>query len=480
MKTTPGVQNMHALGFNLLAVWRRSAKRDCLRLLREGGFLMIWTVAICARGGVELSVLASFDRAKGSFPECVLVQGTDGSFYGTTHFGGTNGSPSGYGTVFRVTTNGVLTALTSFAGTNGSGPAAGLVQDGDGSLYGTTYGDGLPRYTHGSVFKIGTDGGLTNLVVFNGLNGGIPKAALIRSSDGHFYGTTSNGGKNGYGTVFKMSANGVLTNLAAFGNTNGGSPSARLLQDGAGNFFGTTAAGGANGGYGTVFKLGSNGMLTTLVAFANTNGARPFSGLVFGDDGWLYGTTRDGGTADQGTVYKISTAGNLTTLVSFDGTNGAQPYAELLKGRDGNFYGTTSRGGENNQGTVFMMKPGGSLITLASFAGTNGARPYAGLIQGADGDFYGTTANGGSTGNGTVFHFQMPLLIRAVSEAGDGLKITWGAVIGKTYQIQFSSDLTLSDWNDFGSAITATNDTMAVLDSIDFGSQRFYRVVRMQ
>jgi hypothetical protein len=127
-----------------------------------------------------------------------------------------------------------------------------------------------------------------------------------------------------------------------------------------------------------------------------------------------------------------------------------------------------------------MMTPGGSLITLASFAGTNGARPYAGLIQGANGDFYGTTGNGGSMGNGTVFHFQMPLLIRAVSEAGDRLKITWGAVVGKTYQIQFSSDLTLSDWNNLGSAITATNDTMAALDSIASGARRFYRVVRMQ
>lgn len=358
---------------------------------------------------------------------------------------------------------------------------AGLVQAGDGSFFGTTHGEFNGSGTLGTVFKIDSNGQLTNLVAFNRANGAYPEAALIRGVDGNFYGTTYGGGKNSYGTVFRMTPNGALTTLASFGNTNGGAPSARLLQDADGNLFGTTAAGGTNGGYGTVFRLATNGVLTTPVDFNGTNGARPFAGLVWGDDGSLYGTTRDGGLGtNQGTVFKVATNGQFTPLVAFNGVNGAQPYAELLKGSDGNFYGTTPRGGDNNLGTVFMMTPAGTLTTLVSFANTNGAQAYAGLIQAANGDFYGTTANGGAYGKGTVFHFQMPLFVSAVTSTRDALNIVWRALTGRTYQVQFCSDWNLNNWNNLGNAITATNSTMTVNDSTTLDTRRFYRVVQLQ
>lgn len=466
----------------LLIMRPRFRGQNFLPSVRVWEVIVMCLVAPTARAGVELSVLASFDGTNGSFSEGVLLQWMDGSFYGTTHFGGTNrsGSPSGngYGNVFRATTNGVITSLASFAKTNGSQPMAGLVHGSDGVLYGTTHGEFSGPYSSGTVFKIGTNGSLTNLVVFKGTDGLNPQAALIQGSDGSLYGTTSGGGTNGgYGTVFKLSTNGALATLVSFANTNGGSPNARLLQLSDDSFYGTTTIGGTNGGYGTVFKLTTNGVLTTLVTFDNTNGARPFAGLVLGDDGYLYGTTRDGGTnGNQGTVFKTSTTGALTMLVSFNGTNGAQPYAELVKGSDGNFYGTTSRGGVSNLGTVFMITPSGTLTILASFASTNGAYPYAGLTQISDGNFYGTTANGGVRGKGTIFRFQMPLVVQA-AEANGALKISWGAVVGKAYQLQFNSDLTSTNWNNLGSAITATNAAMAAFDSIGLDSQRLYRVV---
>ena len=52
----------------------------------------------------------------------------------------------------------------------------------------------------------------------------------------------------------------------------------------------------------------------------------------------------------MGTVFKVTTNGTLTTLVSFNGTNGAYPHAGLTLGNDGNFYGTTSQGGSNPVG----------------------------------------------------------------------------------------------------------------------------------
>jgi uncharacterized repeat protein (TIGR03803 family) len=467
----------------LLTMRRRFGIHNFLPSVRVWGAIVMCSVALTARAGVELSILASFDGTNGSFSEGVLMQGMDGSFYGTTHFGGTNGSgaPSGngYGNVFRVSTNGIITSLASFAKIDGSQPMAGLVQGSDGALYGTTHGEFSGPYSSGTVFKIETNGSLTNLVVFKNADGLNPQAALIQGSDGNLYGTTSGGGTNGgYGTVFKITTNGALTTLVSFANTNGGLPSARLLETGDGDFYGTTTIGGTNGGYGTVFKLSANGLLKTLVSFNNTNGYRPFAGLVLGDDGYLYGTTRDGGTnGSQGTVFKTSTNGVITRLVSFNGANGAQPYAELAKGSDGNFYGTTSRGGVNNLGTVFMITPSGILTTLVSFANTNGAYPYAGLTQISDGNLYGTTANGGARGKGTVFRFQMPVLMQASKDVDGALKVSWRAIVGKTYQVQFNSDLTSTNWNNLGSAITATNAAMAICDSIGSDLQRLYRVV---
>jgi uncharacterized repeat protein (TIGR03803 family) len=83
-----------------------------------------------------------------------LVQATDGNFYGTTQAGGTSveGCVDGCGTVFKITTGGVLTTLHSFQLTDGDIPEA-LVQATNGALYGpTTFGGTSRRY--GTVFSL--------------------------------------------------------------------------------------------------------------------------------------------------------------------------------------------------------------------------------------------------------------------------------------------------------------------------------------
>ena len=68
----------------------------------------------------------------------------------------------------------------------------------------------------------------------------------------------------------------------------------------------------------------------------NANGANPQAGLALGSDGNFYGTTAYGGTYNNGTVFKMTTNGVLTSLVSFNGSNGAGPWAGLVMGDDGN------------------------------------------------------------------------------------------------------------------------------------------------
>ena len=377
--------------------------------------LLLFMGAPVVSPGQTLKGLVSFNGTNGKNPvRMSLIQGTDGSFYGTTSSAGTNGAG---GTVFKIDTQGRLTTLYSFCVqtncTDGSLPSGGLTQAPNGVFYGTTYIGGAHNY--GTIFALTPKGKLTTLHSFCGQSGcpdGANPLGLIRTSNGDFYGTTYNGGSSGYGTMFKVTPGGKLTTLHTFCSQNGcpdgGNPLDGLIQVTNGAFYGTTYSGGANG-YGTVFTITPAGALTTLHSFAGTDGASPDAGLTQSTNGNFYGTTYSGGANGYGTVFAITPRGTLTTLHSFDSTDGAQPRAELIQATDGNFYGTTYSGGINNCGTVFEITPGGSLTTIFSFCGqtncTDGDNPAGGLIQATSGDFYGTTYNGGTYGVGTVFTF---------------------------------------------------------------------------
>jgi uncharacterized repeat protein (TIGR03803 family) len=377
----------------------------------EGGMNNLGTVFKISTSGVLTGLYSFTGGIDGSGPKAGLVQGSDGNFYGTTS-AGVPPLGGGYGTVFKISTNGALTGLYSFTDRNdGAYPQAGLVQGSDGDFYGTTYAGGT--YTnqygngYGTVFKISTNGALTTLYSFTGASdGGQPEAALVQGSDGDFYGTTEYGFEPGVGSVFRISTNGAFTSLHSFTDgSDGGQPAAELVQGSDGNFYGTTEYGGTNGGAGTVFKINTNGALTSLYSFTgDNNGSLPYAGLVQGNDGNFYGTT-----SHAGTVFKISTNGALTSLYSFTGGNdGGDPLAGLVQGGDGYFYGTTYGASDTppriDKGTVFKISTNGALTTLYSFTGLNdGGNPGAGLAQGSDGNFYGTTEYGGTNDNGTVF-----------------------------------------------------------------------------
>jgi len=311
-----------------------------------------------AQGGVVFTTLHSFTGLNDGWGPGGLVRGSDAYFYGTTWVGGANGD----GTVFKINTAGAYLSLYSFTGGNdGANPGGALVQGSDGYLYGTTHEGG----GYGTVFKINTNGALTTLYAFGmvtnatgeALDGANPEAALVESSGGYFYGTTWVGGTNGDGTVFKINTNGALTTLYSFTGGNDGAYPVVQVQGSDGNVYGTTDVGGTNGG-GTVFKISSNGAFTTLYSFTGGNDGAGPNDLVQGSDGNLYGTTlyQSGGvdTYNVGTVFRISTNGSLTTLYSFtDGNDGAQANG-LVQGSDGSFYGTTSSG-VGGAGTVFRL-----------------------------------------------------------------------------------------------------------------------------
>ncbi len=350
-----------------------------------------------------LTTLHSFDcSTEGCAPTAGLVQASDGNLYGAT----TSGGPSNGGSVFKVSLAGAFTVLRFLdCSKEGCAPRNGFVQGSDGKLYGTA-GQGGPGGA-GSVFKITTAGVLTTMRSFNCNTAACgPLAGLVQASDGNFYGTME-GGAAGGGTVFKITPGGALTTLHSFDcGGNDCLPRATLIQASDGNLYGTTEGGGAAGG-GTVFRISLAGVFTALHSFdCNTEGCFPQAGVIQVSDGIFYGTTSFGGATGGGTVFKIASAGDVTvtTLHSFDcSTEGCQPFAPLVRALDTNFYGTTTYGGLQSRGAVFKMTAEGAVTTVSAFhCSVDGCRPAGGLIQ-VSGDFYGTTESGGATEGGTVF-----------------------------------------------------------------------------
>ncbi len=84
-----------------------------------------------------------------------------------------------------------------------------------------------------------------------------------------------------------------------------------------------------------------------LTSFNGTNGTAPYAGLTSNGNEEFYGTTSIGGINNKGTVFKVGTNGTITTLVHFNGTNGSLPYAQLIRGGNGRLYGTTYMGSTN-------------------------------------------------------------------------------------------------------------------------------------
>lgn len=315
----------------------------------------------------------------------------------------------------------IRTTLWNFGPLNsddGLYPAAALVRDASGNLYGTTteggFSNGVGQPGVGAVFMLtppATKGGpWTESILWRFKtvvgDGYYPDAGLVMDKSGNLYGTTSVGGAYGAssagGTVFELTppatSGGDWTEkiIWSFGNgTDGELPEAGLIMDKAGDLYGTTAVGGvyytanALGGTpgGTAFKLapptrsGGNWTESVLWNFGNgTDGSDPLAGLVMDQVGNLYGTTSGGGvyTITSGRlVYGLGTAFKLSppatkggawsefVLWNFgNGTDGTGPGTALTVDKSGNLYGTTDSGGLYDDlvpgdpgGTAFELTP---------------------------------------------------------------------------------------------------------------------------
>ncbi len=311
-----------------------------------------------------VTTLHSFDGHDGAVPQGELILDEAGNLYGVTDIGGAYDR----GTVFELTpgsTGWALNVLYSFCEQygcpDGGSPAAGLVRDKDGNLFGTAGGG---TYGLGVLFKL-TQGkkGWTESIPYT--FGSRPHdatasyAALAFEKSGSLYGTSYFGGRYDHGTVFELrrESNGWKEKLLwQFDLTDGAGPEATPAFDKSGNLYGTTPGGGeaCDAGFcGTLFKLSrkSDGTWARneVCGFKNPQGGfEPITGVVFDKTGNIYGTTATGGTGPCydgcGVVYKLAprTGGKwaYTVLYDFDSAYETPPDGQLILDAQGNLYGT--------------------------------------------------------------------------------------------------------------------------------------------
>ena len=415
-------------------------KRSAMLVLL--GFGVLLGAARAQTESVLHSFCARINCNDGEGLQAGLLLDRQGNLYGTTNTGGPydlcgRQEGEGCGLVFKLSPKGKETVLYDFCErgypcTDGGNPLAGLTFDQKGNLYGTTEYGGA--HGEGVAFKLTPEGKYAVLYSFcardNCTDGYHPAAGMVLDQKGNLYGTTEVGGAYGAGVVFRLTPEGketVLYSFCAHNNcTDGYGSVAGLVFDQKGNIYGTTEYGGAGdcyGGCGVVFKLTPEGKYTVLYSFCAQSGcidgANPQAGLVFDQKGNLYGTTSGGGIVYNhycpyeqgcGVVFKLTPKDKETVLYSFCPQNCADgyfPVAGLTVDQNGNLYGTTTGGGMRGAGVVFKLTPKGKETVLYNFcAQTNcadGANPYAGLVLDQKGNLYGTTYFGGAYESGTAF-----------------------------------------------------------------------------
>ncbi|HEX4113823.1 MAG TPA: choice-of-anchor tandem repeat GloVer-containing protein [Stellaceae bacterium] len=156
-------------------------------------------------------VLHDFQGTDGATPFGPLVPWNK-DLYGVTVGGASTCGPEGQGcgAAFKLAPDGTLTLLHIFLnGSDGGYPVGGLIADQSGNLYGVTANGGNRdcenEFGCGLVFRLTTKGLEKVLYSFRPYRSGSePEAGLIMDGHGNLYGTTWEGGADGLGTLFEI------------------------------------------------------------------------------------------------------------------------------------------------------------------------------------------------------------------------------------------------------------------------------------
>lgn len=369
---------------------------------------------------------------------------------------------------------------------------AGLAIAADGTVF-------VADNQNHAIRRIGTDGVVTTLVGFPGTPGAADGSGstarfdsptgLALGPDGALY--VSDTGNH---TVRRVTLAGVVTTLAGSAGSadfaDGSTTSARFNQP-----LGLAVAPDgtvfvADSGNHLIRVIGTNGTVSVLAGNPETFGSADGTGtnaffnspvgLALAPDGSLFVSD-----ANNFVIRRVTPAGVVTTIAGAAGQDGfadgpalsarfGKP-AELALAPSGTLYIADAA-----YHTIRRLTPDGRISTIAGLVGADGA------VDGANGlarffNPYGLAiaARGhlvvADTYNQTVRELLAPFSV-GVTPSGSGRTISWEAVVGCGYQVQFKDSLT-TGWQNLGAAVTATALAVTQTDASPTAT-RFYRILR--
>jgi len=171
------------------------------------------------------------------------------------------------------------------------------------------------------------------------------------------------------------------------------------------------------------------------------NGGPSPAGAVYPEDLFRY---------DQNAARSLTTALYATSFFSLDGTTDLAQFNQVASGDFGDWY--SYYGGQTPQVQDAFQTPG--------------ATPVLGVeLRVLDVIGYDLVT---ATAPAPTF--------QTVTSTANKITFTWTAVSGRSYQVQDTTNLVQTAWNNLGSIVIATGSTASFSDSIGTDHQRFYRV----
>ena len=345
----------------------------------------------------------------------LIIQASDGNFYGAAQVTDEGVSDPQGGTLFKLTPGGKFTQLFTFTkGTrgflNGNNPADGFVEANDGFLYGTTFNGG--KQNDGVLFRIRKTGtGFKVLHNFcssvNCADGSVPNGLLL-GQDGNLYGTTLEGGSSvspcptsGCGTIFRFEpTTGAFSVLHRLNAVSDGVQPFGMIQAANGNFYGVSQGLDTESFNEDVFQFTLAGKFTVQFKSASLNIG--ISGLTQGANGNLYGAF-ESATVGEINFFEVTTKGTgFVAFKPFTRLAGTTNIPSLFLASDGNLWDSNFTDSTAPMGSVFSINPqSGAVLQTFVFDSANGSSPEVGVIQAADGTFVGTTELGGTISGGS-------------------------------------------------------------------------------
>ncbi len=355
----------------------------------------------------SLSVKHNFVNATGVVPYGSLYKASNNKLYGLTNGGGINSN--GVVFEFNIATN-TYSVIHHLAYIDGTQAHSTFMEANNGKLYapinggGTNYQGTILEYD----FNINT---LTKKIDLGGAaDGATPQGSLTQASFDKLLGMTNRGGVNDEGTIFEYTySTNTYTKKIDLSTAIGNYPSGALLKASNGLFYGLTSQGGTNN-VGVLFEYNyASNIYTKIIDFSSSIGSSPRGGLIQANNGKLYGVTYSGGANGRGVLFEYDITTNIYSVLHHfvSITEGQFSYGGLMQATNGKLYGSNTGGGANGDGVLYEFDITTNTITPKvnfDFYVTGGS--FSGSMVEADsGKLYGTQVSGASQNTGLIFEY---------------------------------------------------------------------------